>query len=99
MDENIFLGGHPIGVGGVFRYEGLRLPGLDGPSSLVIAATKHRLLDPDLPQSTEDAVLVAVKQEIDPAKLRAFAQTLLPSYPVAASALQARAVMFESGVV
>ena len=38
LNERISLGG--FGIGGVFRYEGLRLPGLDGPSNLIIAASK-----------------------------------------------------------
>ena len=92
-NERVSLGG--CGVGGVFRYEGLRLPGLDGPgvagpSGLIIAASK-RPLDANLPQATENAVLIAVKQETDPAKLQAFAQSLLPDYPSAASVLMARA--------
>lgn len=101
VGETIFLGGSPIGVDGVFRYEGLRLPGLDGPSigidgpSNLIIATQHRLFDSDLPRDTENAVVIAVKQETDPAKLRAFAQALLPHYPVAASALTAQALGLE----
>jgi hypothetical protein len=80
MSESISLGGCPTA--------GFRL-GVDGPSGLIIAASR-RVLDPDLPQATEDAVLMAVKQETDPAKLQAFAQTLLPQYPAAASVLLAR---------
>ncbi len=72
-----------------FRFEGLSL-GVDGPSSLIIAASK-RPLDANLPQDVEDAVFAALHQETDPAKLRAFAQTLLPNYPTAASVLNARA--------
>src|SRR5208337_4897477 len=72
-----------------FRFEGLSL-GVDGPSSLIIAAS-HRILDANLPQDIENAVLSALKQETDPAKLRAFAQSLLPQFPSAASVLQARA--------
>lgn len=82
------------GVGGVFRWEGLRLPGLDGPSNLIIAA-KHRPFDTDLPNGVENAVIAAVKKETDPAKLRAFAKTLLPHFPVAASALTAQALVLE----
>jgi len=100
MYEHVFLGGCPAYGGPLsernlamgarrFRFDGLRL-GVDGPSSLIIAAQYHPLLDADLPKAMEDAVLVAVKQETDPAKLQAFAQSLLPRYPSAASVLLAR---------
>jgi hypothetical protein len=72
-----------------FRFDGLKL-GVDGPSNLIVAASK-RPLDANLPQATENAVLTALGQEADPTKLQAFAQTLLPQYPVAASVLMARA--------
>ena len=97
MSEHISLGGHQLGVGGVFRYEGLRLPGVAGPSNLVIAASSQHTLDANLPKDTENAVFIAVKQETDPAKLKSFAQSLLPTYPVAASVLQARALKLGSG--
>lgn len=65
--------------------------GLDGPSNLIIAATPStRPLDANLPQATENAVFIAVKQETDPLKLQAFAQSLLPQFPSAASVLMAR---------
>jgi hypothetical protein len=101
MNEHISLGGRQLGVGGVFRYEGLRLPGVDGPgvagpSNLIIAASK-KPLDANLPQDTENAVLIAVKQETDPAKLRQFAATLIPTYPAAAGVLYARAITLEGG--
>jgi hypothetical protein len=71
---------------------GGRLIGLSGPSNLIIAATPStRPLDANLPQATENAIMIAVKQETDPAKLQAFAQSLLPQYPSAASVLMARA--------
>jgi hypothetical protein len=89
--------GAEVGCGGVFRYEGLRLPvdgRLDGPSNLIIAAS-HRSFDQDLPKDIEDAVFVALRQETDPAKLRAFSQTLLPQYPVAASVLASQALALD----
>ena len=65
--------------------------GLTGPSNLIIAASpSKRPLDANLPQATENAVLIAVKQETDPTKLQAFAQSLLPQFPSAASVLMAR---------
>ena len=91
MGEQIYLGGCPKQG---FHYD---RAGLDGPSNLIIAASK-RPLDASLPQATENAVLVAVSQETDPAKLRAFAQSLLPQYPVAASVLNARAVTLDPSV-
>ena len=92
LNENIFLGRCKVGG---FNYD---RTGLDGPSALIIAASK-RPLDANLPQATENAVLVAVSQETDPAKLRAFAQTLLPTYPVAASVLLGRAVAMDPNFV
>jgi hypothetical protein len=90
LDENIFLGRCKVGG---FNYD---RTGLDGPSAPIVAATaSKRPLDASLPKATEDAVMVAVSQETDPAKLRAFAQTLLPTYPVAASVLLARAVTLD----
>jgi hypothetical protein len=73
-----------------FRYDGLRV-GTDGSPSLIIAATaRPHLLDANIPKATEDAVIIAVKQETDPKKLQAFAQSLLPTYPTAASVLLGR---------
>src|SRR5580698_9117011 len=53
---------------------------------------KGPLLDVHLPKETEDAVVIAASHEKNPQRLRAFAQSLLPDFPSAASALFARAV-------
>ena len=91
-EQNISMGSRR------FRFDGLKL-GVDGPSNLVIAASapSTRPLDANLPQDTENAVLIAVKQETDPLKLQAFAQSLLPQYPSAASVLMARMASLIAG--
>jgi len=58
--ERVSFGGGPVagfGIGGVFRYEGLRLPGLDGPSNLIIAASPQPPPPPPQPQDTDDGDL------------------------------------------
>jgi hypothetical protein len=59
--------------------------------------SQHRgpLLDAHLPKDTEDAVIVAASHEANPSRLRAFAASLLPHFPSAASVLLARAVKVE----
>lgn len=61
-----------------------------------ISQPTHRLLDTHLPHNIEDAVVVASSHETNPTKLRAFAHSLLPAYPAAASVLFARATRLQT---
>ena len=53
-------------------------------------------LDPNMPPDVAHAVQVALATETDPAKLRAFAASLLPEYPLAAAALNAKAAAIDA---
>lgn len=59
---------------------------------------KGPLLDAHLPGDTENAVIFAAAHEKNPSKLRAFARSLLPHFPAAASTLFARAARAEQPV-
>jgi hypothetical protein len=53
------------------------------------------LMDLHLPRVLEEALLIALEKEQDPAKLRQLAAGLVSRYPAAASVFQARAVLLE----
>jgi hypothetical protein len=55
-----------------------------------------RLLDLHMPRVLEEALLIALEKEQDPAKLRELARRLVSRFPSAASVFQARAVTLEA---
>ena len=55
------------------------------------------IYDPGMPLATQQAVTTALQSETDPAKLQAFAQSLLPEFPIAAGQLNAKAAQILSG--
>lgn len=63
------------------------------------APAAHGQFDANLPPQTLQAVMTALATEQDPAKLHAFAQSLLPDFPLAAAALDARAGQLAQGNV
>lgn len=55
------------------------------------------IYDPGMPLATQQAVTTALQSETDPAKLQAFAQSLLPDFPIAAGQLNAKAAQILAG--
>lgn len=55
------------------------------------------IYDPGMPLATQQAVTTALNSETDPAKLQAFAQSLLPEFPIASGLLNAKASQILAG--
>jgi hypothetical protein len=62
-----------------------------GVQDITDRADHHGRFDPDLPPAEEEAVTRALQFETDPQKLRDFAASLRPQFPIAADNLETRA--------
>jgi hypothetical protein len=66
-------------------------PQAPAPAPTPVTEPAYRGLDPNIPPDVAQAVAIAMATETDPAKLRGFAASLAPKYPLAAAILEGKA--------